>query len=512
MEKLLLYFLAAVTACTFIPAGYADDVYVDINYTAADANGSQAKPFASIQTAINRAVPGDTVRVGAGVYNEQVTLRDQIDVIGAGYETTTINVQQQSDAVEGYDLTDCLFKGFSISRGYMGTTSAGGGIYLQDCVVTIDSCLITGCFAGYGGGIYATKMNSTTGSNLTLNSCTVSGNTATQAGAGVALNSSNLTAIDCEFYANQCTGIGGGIWLNNSTATIDKCSMDSNNALDGGGIYSKLSSGAVRRSVITANWVDRDGAGVFVEGSLNGASIKFTRNWIVDNLAYGMGAGVYFWTSPGAAMHNCIVAWNTSTAAGGAIVCYACSPAIINDTIVSNAGLDQGYARGGIYIIGTGAIPTMLNLILWDNGDDICDTTGKNLTANYSQVQNGDAGTENSSAQPGFTNIAARDYTLVPTSPCINTGSPSSQFNDRNGTRSDRGYTGGSYAAMAADVDDSGCVNILDLIQIRNNLNKNPSSGGISQCDVTKDGRINILDLLAVRWMLNVGCGKPQWP
>lgn len=516
MKMSLLSILTVLAVLAFIPCGYAGNVYVDINYAGSDSDGTLAKPFKVIQTAINRAIPGDIINVAAGTYYEWITLRDEIDLIGAGFSTTVIDAGYSAwDAIEGYELTDCLVRGFTIRNGNVNGYS-GGGIYLENSVITFDKCAVTNCKTtyyestggGWGGGLFATRVNDGVGSNVTLTSCTFASNAATMYGAGVAIHSSSLTATDCIFDANQATDVGGGIFLSNSTATIDKCLISNNSALHGGGIYWKLSSGAVRRSTITANLIARDGAGIFIEGGLSSASVKLTRNYIGDNMTYGgKGGGVYFWGSSAAAIYNCIVAWNTSNGFGGGIVTETCSPKIINNTIVSNKGKSL---RGGIYTIGT-SIPTILNCILWDNSDDLFSESG-NISANYTQVQNGDAGTENSAVQPGFANILSRDYTLVPTSPCINTGSPTSLYNDRNGTRNDRGYTGGPYYPLAADVDDSACVNILDLIVVRSNLGLDPASGGKPACDVNKDGKINILDLIAVRSKLGIGCGIPMWP
>ncbi|HUS57345.1 MAG TPA: cellulase family glycosylhydrolase [Planctomycetota bacterium] len=57
--------------------------------------------------------------------------------------------------------------------------------------------------------------------------------------------------------------------------------------------------------------------------------------------------------------------------------------------------------------------------------------------------------------------------------------------------------------APAQDVNADGVVNILDLILIRNNLNRQPGSNAPVRTDVNGDGRINVLDLIAVRNALN---------
>ena len=49
-------------------------------------------------------------------------------------------------------------------------------------------------------------------------------------------------------------------------------------------------------------------------------------------------------------------------------------------------------------------------------------------------------------------------------------------------------------------------IDILDLIYIRNRLNRDTRSDGTGQADVNGDGRVNILDLIYVRNILNTRC------
>ena len=60
---------------------------------------------------------------------------------------------------------------------------------------------------------------------------------------------------------------------------------------------------------------------------------------------------------------------------------------------------------------------------------------------------------------------------------------------------------------IPGDVDKSCRVNILDLIAVRNSLNKLPGQEGYNAfADVNTDGRINILDLIFIRGKLNTQC------
>jgi len=58
-----------------------------------------------------------------------------------------------------------------------------------------------------------------------------------------------------------------------------------------------------------------------------------------------------------------------------------------------------------------------------------------------------------------------------------------------------------------ADVNRDCTVNVLDLILVRNNLNRDPGSSELAaRCDISGDGRINVLDLIQARNQLNQKC------
>jgi len=61
--------------------------------------------------------------------------------------------------------------------------------------------------------------------------------------------------------------------------------------------------------------------------------------------------------------------------------------------------------------------------------------------------------------------------------------------------------------SLPGDVNSDCKVNVLDLIFIRNNLNKNPASDpNAALSDVNGDGKVNVLDLIMVRNLLNTQC------
>ncbi len=56
-----------------------------------------------------------------------------------------------------------------------------------------------------------------------------------------------------------------------------------------------------------------------------------------------------------------------------------------------------------------------------------------------------------------------------------------------------------------ADVDDDGCVNVMDLLSVRGNLGKPGSAINPLGADVDGDGKVNVMDLLSVRSALGRG-------
>jgi hypothetical protein len=99
-------------------------IYVDIN-------GSGQ--FTSIQSAINAAVNGDTIKVLPGIYDGQLTIGKNVVIQGSGYEVTTIT--SKSDPT--ITMSSGKIMWFSI------TSNSGDGIVVSSGIIT--NCIIRGC-------------------------------------------------------------------------------------------------------------------------------------------------------------------------------------------------------------------------------------------------------------------------------------------------------------------------------------------------------------------------------
>ena len=157
----------------------------------------------------------------------------------------------------------------------------GGGIYAFRYLVTTTLSTISGNGAINGGGIYNDSLSDT----VTVNTSTISGNTANKN--------------------------GGGVFNTGGTFTLDKSTVSGNNALSnqsegGGGIYT-TSELNVGNSTVSGNTTINQGGGIFNRGTTN------VTNSTIGNNQGSIGGGVYNFDSRTVNARNTIIADNTVT-------------------------------------------------------------------------------------------------------------------------------------------------------------------------------------------------------
>ncbi len=93
-------------------------------------------PGWSIQLAIDNAASGDTVVVGAGTYTENITLRSDVNVVGAGKGLTILQGTGTGDVVTANGVTNAEFSGFTVRNSGTGTLDAGIRVIDSSMVIT----------------------------------------------------------------------------------------------------------------------------------------------------------------------------------------------------------------------------------------------------------------------------------------------------------------------------------------------------------------------------------------
>jgi len=334
-------------------------------------------------------------------------------------------------------LEDNLFTGnqarylYSGSYGAVAYTYAyGGAVYCGGgSVVTSTGNLYTNNWANsdfanshtsyasysysYGGAVYIDA-----GSQFTATNETYSQNTSYARGITTSYAYAYAGAIHCA-ATTQIT-LGPGLIIEQNVAQ--------SSAVNGGYTY---------------------GGGIFADTAtsllINGNRIR--GNDVISAPTSAMqGDGLYINGSVATVLTNCFI---TANAGHGLYVYNGGSALISNNTFADNT--THGIYRGS----GTVAVT---NCILWNNGDDLLNTS-----STYCCVQDGDAGTGNISANPQF---MTPDFHIQGTSPCKDAGLPqvgipSAEYDidgdaRPQGTQFDMGadeFTGAPRIALTVELD-----------------------------------------------------------
>jgi len=305
--------------------------------------------------------------------------------------------------------------------------SDGGGIYCLHSSPNILMNSISGNDSrGSGGGIYCIHESSPA-----IFENIISGNTARSDGGGIycyrgssptitdnLISDNEGEGIHCYYQASPtilgnfiARNVGSGIYCCYSGAIISENEIEGNMAEYGGGLHIDYTFyGKAHRNTVSANTA-HCGGGAYVDDFDSG---EFSDNIIVNNTAE-QGGGVFFDTTWGASIRNCLIFGNWANE-GGAFYCAWLSPCEIhNCTMVANSAKHGG----GIFSEGE-TFHTIIDCILWGNGDELYDCTGTHCC-----IEDDDAGVGNIHDNPMFVIGPFGDYYLHPESPCIDAGSKS---------------------------------------------------------------------------------------
>ncbi len=283
-------------------------IFVDDDNCPGPGGGTEGDPFCSIQDAIDAAVEGDEVVVGAGTYFEN------IDVLGK-----TITVRSSFGpgvtTIDGTGLNDSVVKCIS---------GEGPGTVLEGFTVTGGTGTVFPFVGVIGGGMFNHN------SSPTVTNIIFSGNTA-EDGGGMANFGGSPTVTDCTFSGNSVNSVfgvarGGGMFNRFSTPTLTNCTFTGNTAnLDGGGMFNFASSPMVADCTFSGNSATT-GAGGGMINKVN--SIPTVTGCLFSvNSADVYGGGMFnFDSSP--TLTNCTFSGNTGFLGGGMTNFVGSSPSV----------------------------------------------------------------------------------------------------------------------------------------------------------------------------------------
>jgi hypothetical protein len=324
----------------------------------------------------------------------------------------------------------------------------------------------------------------------------------------------DLVLTECSFVENTSSH-GGGLRVEMGTGTLrmEGCVVRGNAAnpafaegsYHGGGLHVSGRS-ELRKSLFEDNLVracavpDRQGhwsagGGIFTEGGPSQLVNCIVRRNTAEGGCFddpigtgGLGAGLYL-ASNEIELTNCIIAYNVSShgSAGSGVFIGGGTARIINSTIYgnNNTGL---YRNAGTV--------TLLNSILWCNNSACINPNPRDqisgaVTAEYSCIQGGYAGTGNIASHPVF--ASTTELRIARGSPCIDRGHPHPAYDDAcrppalgGSPRNDMGAHGGPGGCGWSDLpwDCNGNL-IVDAEDIANGTSSDCDANGIpDECDI----------------------------
>lgn len=297
---LFVNFYAAVSAATFTVTNTNDAGTGSLRQAISDALAAGAGPHViNITTtgtiSLQSALPTFT--------NISVTIN------GPSFNTGTLTVTRGSGSFRLFTITNASGPAtVTINRLTMtngNVTGDGGGISATSSTLALNNCTVTGCVAtAEGGAIHVTG----SGLVLTLNGCTLSGNSAARGGgisAGVGIGGGTVDVSNTTISGNTATaatGSAGGVQLTNSVATFTNCTVSGNVATTStGGGFVASSATTFTNCTITNNSAGTAGGGIrsstvanltFINTIVVGNTGNNTTTPVADDANYNAGSAV----------------------------------------------------------------------------------------------------------------------------------------------------------------------------------------------------------------------------
>jgi hypothetical protein len=183
-------------------------VFVDWRNSSPIEDGSRRNPWKTAQRGLDHALPGDTVLLAAGTYEEPVQLRDSLELRGNGAGVTSLKLDSIDLVLSKSPVACSNVKGVCISHLTIVSPDPDvlGTVDCRASTVEIHDCRIIGS-PDNSEALIAVR----NGSAMEVHDTYLSGST------GIAVSNSSL---DVTRTVIKSVGGAGGIFLTNSTARI----------------------------------------------------------------------------------------------------------------------------------------------------------------------------------------------------------------------------------------------------------------------------------------------------
>ena len=298
--------------------------------------------YDAIQPAIDDADRGGVVQVCPGTYTEFITISDDVTLVSTDGSGSTEIVAPSAGASVVTVTGDASIIGFTVSGG---ESDNGGGLVCSGADLSMSDVALEGNVAsGNGGGLSASDCD------VDFTDVRATGNSAGQYGGGIFLTGGRGDVGASSMVGNTAYE-GGGIFLYDARVDLDGNEITDNVATTtseedwdagggGGGLWTN-GDNAVHNNVIARNSSGYNGGGAFLQR----VDADVVGNTIEDNTCGEDGAGIYFSVSSGTVSGNTIRGNQASDDAGGLRMFYGQTSILDNVFEGNSAGDDGGGAK-----------------------------------------------------------------------------------------------------------------------------------------------------------------------
>ena len=303
----------------------------------------------SLRGALAVANNGNTIDLDSSLKGQTITLTTgqlivdkDVTIIGPGANDLAVDGNAQDRVFYINPGKTVTISGLTITNGNL-TNEPAGGIYNDGGALTLNDCTVSGNSGGsiindsFNGSATMTVTNSTisgnfgggianrgihSGATMTISNCTVSGNSGTGIGNGGAFGGgATLTVTNSNISGNSGGGIGNGSGpRGGATLTVSNCTVSGNSGGQGGGIANGDAAVTITNSTLSGNSADWGGGIATGSGQGGGAIVTVSNSTVSGNSANYGGGGIY----------------NAPSCCGGSIV------TVSNSTISGNSAVDGG--------------------------------------------------------------------------------------------------------------------------------------------------------------------------
>ena len=292
----------------------------------------------------------------------QIVISESLTISGPGRDVLTIDAHNKSRIFDiGFVVGSYTIEGLTLTKGK--AIGDGGAIRsLAKGTLTIDRCTISGNSAtDRGGAAYARY-------GLTVTGSTISGNSTTQSdkgggglfSRGMGSNYNRLVSITgSTISGNSSTGPGGGLYTYFDAIIHDSTFSNNTTIKRGGGFaqyYSKTSAAPFRNTRVTIVGSSFDGNRANVSGGgFSSAFVEATDTQFTNNSTLGFGGGFAAPAQRGSlaepnisgavTLVDCVISGNTASATDGGF--FAGNISTLTNTVVrQNMGGGIHSSRG----------------------------------------------------------------------------------------------------------------------------------------------------------------------